>query len=90
MVSSNIGQSYPYSSESASERASRVEATLAAHAGLQDKVAGETTPLGDDPVWWVWKCTVPGCSGFLHVAGYARDSHAIYAVCDANGHTALR
>lgn len=89
-MTSNVGQNYPYSSETAAERAANVEAALAAHDGLREKVAAESSAPGDDASWWVWKCTAPACPGFLHVAGYARERHAIYAVCDANGHTFLR
>jgi hypothetical protein len=84
-VSSNVGQSYPYTSESEAERAQAVAAIVAAHPELAEKIATETTPL--DPSdgrerWWVWKCPTKGCPGLLHVAGYARDLHALYVVCD--------
>jgi hypothetical protein len=89
-VTSNVSQNYPYSSEPDAERASRLETTYAAHEGLRDKVASETTPLGDDARWWTWKCPAADCPGFLHAAGYARDVHAVYAVCDTCGRTYLR
>ncbi len=89
-MTSNISQNYPYSSETSDERARRVEATLAAHQGLADKVKSETIALNDDPRWWVWKCITPACPGLLHAAGYARDSHAVYTVCDTCGTTYLR
>ncbi len=89
-MTSNVSQNYPYSSETNDERAARVEATLASHDGLRDKVKGETTSLGDDERYWVWKCPTPGCPGLLHVAGYARDSHAVYTVCDTCAKTYLR
>jgi len=60
---------------------------------LEDKVAAETTPLdhvGDDERWWVWVCPTGDFSGRLHVAGYARESHALYTVCPEGGHTFLR
>lgn len=81
-MTSNVGQNYPYSSESDAERAARVAAAIEAQAGLGDKVSAETTPLDARDRWWTWKCPTPGCKGILHVAGYARDLHAVYVVCD--------
>ena len=81
-MTSNVGQNYPYSSEPEADRAARVEATVAAHPELQDKIAAETTPLDERERWWTWKCPTTGCPGILHVAGYARDLHAVYVVCD--------
>lgn len=89
-MTSNVSQNYPYSSESADERTRRIEATLQAHEGLADKVRSESLPLGDDDRWWVWKCVTGGCPGLLHAAGYARDLHAVYTVCDTCGTTYLR
>jgi hypothetical protein len=45
-VTSNVGQNYPYSSETETERAARVEAIAGAQAGLAERIAAETTPLG--------------------------------------------
>ena len=81
-VTSNISQSYPYTSETEAERATAIEAFLAAHKDLAAKVPAETTPLDERERWWVWKCPTPGCPGLLHAAGYARDLHAVYVVCD--------
>jgi len=81
-VTSNVGQSYPYSSETEAERAARVKAIVDAHEGLGEKIAAETTPLEGEERWWIWKCPTPACDGFLHAAGYARDLHAVYVVCD--------
>ena len=60
-MSSNVGQNYPYASESEPERAAAVEKALAQFDGLRDKVAAETSPLGPPdpqavapPRWWVW------------------------------------
>ncbi len=89
-MTSNISQNYPYSSESADERARRVDATVAAHEGLADKVKSESIPLPGGERWWVWKCITAGCPGLLHAAGYARDLHAVYTVCDVCGRTFLR
>ena len=76
-VTSNIGQSYPYTSETEAERAERVAALVAAHKELAAKLEAETTPLDRSERWWVWKCPTPGCPGLLHAAGYARDIHAV-------------
>jgi hypothetical protein len=81
-VTSNVGQNYPYSSETEAERAARIEALVAAQAGLAEVLAAETTPLDERERWWTWKCPTAGCPGILHVAGYARDLHAVYVVCD--------
>ncbi|HEV2006603.1 MAG TPA: hypothetical protein VGQ85_08320 [Candidatus Limnocylindrales bacterium] len=84
-MTSNVGQNYPYSSETEAERAARVTTAIEAHEGLADKVAAETTPLDASERWWTWKCPTLGCPGFLHAAGYARDLHALYVVCDGTG-----
>jgi hypothetical protein len=89
-VSSNIGQNYPYSSESEEERATRVAAAFAANEGLAEKVSGEAMALPPEGRWWVWKCPTNGCAGLLHSAGYARDARAVYTVCDSCGKTFLR
>jgi len=97
-LSSNISQSYPAGSETEAERAAAVAAAVGAFDGLGDKLAAETTPLGDvapadngaPPRWWVWVCPKGDLSGRLHVAGYARDRHALYTVCDTHGDTYLR
>ena len=91
-MSSNISQSYPYSSESEADRAAAVAAAFAANEGLEDRVTAETTPLGEvtaadhgaPAAWWIWVCQA--CiEGRLHVAGYACDRHALYTVCDHCG-----
>ena len=92
-MSSNIGQNYPYGSESDAQRAAAVEHAVAAFDGLRDRIAAESTPLpedGRDQQWWVWVCPTDDFSGRLHVAGYARDRRAIYAVCDTCGRSFLR
>jgi hypothetical protein len=90
-MTSNVGQSYPYSSESESDRATRIAALLEDRDGLKDKLASETTPLDERDRWWTWKCPTKGCPGILHAAGYARDLHAVYVVCDGTcGQTFLR
>ncbi|MGZ6266040.1 MAG: hypothetical protein ACXWN4_03950 [Candidatus Limnocylindrales bacterium] len=89
-MSSNIGQNYPYSSESEEERAAQVAAAFAAHDGLAEKVKGEALALPPEGRWWVWKCPTKGCSGLLHSAGYARNARAVYTVCDTCGKTYQR
>ena len=90
-MTSNVAQSYPYTSESEAERAARIATLVAAREDLGPKLALETTPLGDGDRWWVWKCPTPGCPGLLHVAGYAAEKHAVYVVCDGTcGKTFLR
>jgi len=81
-MTSNVGQSYPYSSESESDRAARIGALVEAREGLAATIAAETTPPDDRDRWWTWKCPTKGCPGILHVAGYARDLHALFVVCD--------
>jgi hypothetical protein len=90
-VTSNVAQSYPYTSEPEPQRAATVEALIAARPGLKATIAEATTPLGEGDRWWVWKCPTAGCAGLLHVAGFARDLHALFVVCDgACGRTFLR
>jgi hypothetical protein len=81
-VTSNVGQNYPYTSETESERASRIAALVAARDGLSAALAAESTPLDANERWWVWKCPTPGCPGLLHAAGYAAEKHAVFVVCD--------
>lgn len=83
-MTSNVGQNYPYTSESEPERAARVAALVEARDGLAAKLAAETTALDDNDRWWVWKCPTAGCRGLLHTAGYAKDLHALFVVCDGS------
>jgi hypothetical protein len=96
-VSSNVSQTYPYSSESEDERSAAVAAALAATEGLAEKVAADTRPVGEAPAgengaavkWWTWVC--PACvEGRLHIAGYLVDRHGLYVVCDRCGSTFAR
>jgi hypothetical protein len=93
-VTSNVGQNYPYTSETEAERATKVAAVVAGKDGLGDTIAGATTPIDpaqlDNDRWWVWKCPTQGCPGLLHVAGYAMDKHALFVVCDTCARTFLR
>ena len=90
-MTSNVSQSYPYTSESETDRAARIDALVAARDGLAGTLQAETTPLGEGERWWVWKCPTPGCPGLLHAAGYALEKHAVFVVCDGTcGKTFLR
>ncbi len=92
-MSSNIGQNYPYTRETEAQRAAAIERAEAAFDGLRDRISSEATPLGttaSDELWWVWACPVDPAVGRLHVAGYARERHGLYAVCDKCGRSFLR
>jgi hypothetical protein len=90
-MTSNVGQSYPYTSETETERAAAVAAVVAARDELAGKLAAESRPLDHNERWWVWKCPTLGCAGLLHAAGYAADLHAVFVICDGTcGKTYLR
>lgn len=97
MTSSNVAQSYPYTSETEDERAAAVAGATAKFDGLRDKIDAESEPLGDlghaEPgqphLSWVFVCP-RHVTGRLHVAGYARERHALFTVCDEAGETYLR
>ena len=90
-MSSNVGQNYPYTSESEAERSARVAALVAEREDLAGKLAVEATPLDANERWWVWKCPTKDCPGLLHAAGYAAEHHAVVVVCDGTcGKTYLR
>jgi len=90
-VTSNVGQNYPYTSETEAERAARIAKLLSEREGLGDQLAADATPLDANERWWVWKCPTPGCAGLLHTAGYAAERRAVYVVCDGTcGKTFLR
>ena len=81
-MTSNVSQNYPYSSEPEADRAAIIGRLVAERDGLAATLAAESTPLDHNDRWWVWKCPSKGCPGFLHVAGYATEKHAVYVVCD--------
>ena len=91
-MTSNVGQNYPYTSETEAERAAAVAALVAA----RDRTSRAKSPprrrrSTHNDRWWVWKCPTAGCQGLLHVAGYALDKHALFVVCDGTcGKTFLR
>ena len=81
-MTSNVGQNYPYTSETESQRASAIASLLAARDTLAATLTAETTPLDANERWWVYKCPTAGCPGLLHVAGYSAEKHAVFVVCD--------
>ncbi len=81
-MTSNVGQNYPYSSETEADRSATIGRLLADRDDLAGKLQGETTPLDENERWWVWKCPTKGCPGLLHAAGYSLEKHAVYVVCD--------
>jgi hypothetical protein len=89
-MASNLGQNYPYASESETERSAALDRTYSANADLAARVQSESMPGPREPRSWVWKCPTPGCSGLLHTAGFARNARAVYTVCDTCGKTYLR
>ena len=90
-MTSNVGQNYPYTSESEAERAAAIDRLLAAREGLAATLEAERSSVDERDRWWVWKCPTKGCPGLLHVAGYAIDKHALFVVCDGTcGKTFLR
>lgn len=97
-VSSNVAQSYPYTTETAEQRASAVARATEQFDGLAAKIATEADPLpdagpdqpGQPHRFWVFVCPRDDFAGRLHVAGYARERHALYIVCDTCGEAFLR
>lgn len=81
-MTSNIGQSYPYTSETERDRAACVASLLVARADLGETLKAESLPLDASDRWWVYKCPTKGCAGLLHAAGYAVEKHALVVVCD--------
>lgn len=96
-MTSNVAQSYPYTTETEAERSAFVGGAIEKFADLGEKIATEAEPLGelgpDEPGRpnrsWVFVCP-KHISGRLHVAGYARERHALFTVCDEGGETYLR
>jgi hypothetical protein len=90
-VTSNVGQNYPYTSETETDRAAAISRLVDSREDLAGKLEAESTPLDSNERWWVWKCPTKGCTGLLHAAGYALEKHALYVVCDGTcGKTFLR
>jgi hypothetical protein len=97
-LSSNVSQSYPYTTETEAERAAAVARAVEQFDGLAEKIAAESSPLPDlgpdEPGRphrsWVFVCPRDDFSGRLHVAGYALERKALFTVCDTHGDTYLR
>lgn len=97
-MSSNVAQNYPYTTETEAERAAAIGAAVERFDGLADRIAAESTPLGELPpaepgqphIWSVFVCPRDDFKGRLHVAGYALERHALYTVCDTCGLSFLR
>ena len=97
-MSSNISQSYPCGSESEEQRAGAIARALGDHDGLYDRISEQSSPLGEvvpadhgaPARWWIWVCPKDDFKGRLHVAGYAREKHALFTVCDTCGDSYLR
>jgi hypothetical protein len=96
-LTSNVSQSYPYTSETEEQRAAAITTATGKFQGLADSIKADSQPMEyDEPAepgqphrTWVFVCPQhPG--GRLHVAGYAREKHALYVVCDVGGETYLR
>jgi hypothetical protein len=96
-LTSNVAQSYPYKAETEAERRAAIERATAQFEGLAQKISDETDPLPDpgpdEPGRpnrsWTFVCP-RHVSARLHVAGYARERHALYVICDEGGETYLR
>lgn len=96
-MTSNVAQSYPYSTETEQDRAAAIKRAVGLFDGLADTIAAESEPLPDQGAdepgrphrSWVFVCP-SHIEGRLHVAGYAKEQHAVYTVCDAGGETYLR
>ena len=90
-MSSNVGQNYPYTSETEAERSASIATLIAKRADLASVLATQASPLDANERWWVWKCPTVGCAGLLHTAGYAAERHGLVVVCDGTcGKTFLR
>jgi hypothetical protein len=96
-LTSNVSQSYPYSSETEAERTAAIAAATDKFEGLADTISAQSQPLPDDgPAEpgqpqraWIFVCP-KHVTGRLHIAGYAREKHALFTVCDEGGETYLR
>ena len=90
-MTSNVGQNYPYTSETEADRAAAIAALVADARAWPTKLAAETTPLDAERPLVGLEVPDEGLPGLLHVAGYALEKHAVYVVCDGTcGKTFLR
>ena len=81
-MTSNVGQNYPYTSETEADRSASDRAPRRRARRPGRHARAEATPLDANERWWVWKCPTRGCPGLLHAAGYAVEKHAVFVVCD--------
>jgi hypothetical protein len=96
-LTSNVAQSYPYTTETESQRAAAVASASERFPELADKIKAESQPIEydypDEPGrphrTWVFVCP-QHVNGRLHVCGYAQERHALFTVCDEGGETYLR
>lgn len=96
-MTSNVAQSYPYTTETEAERAATIQRLTAQFDVLGERLAKESEPLTyDDPEEpgrpnrsWVFVCP-KHVNARLHVAGFALERRALYTVCDEGGETYLR
>lgn len=96
-MTSNVAQSYPYTTETEAERATAIQRAIDQFSDLDEKINAETDPLPDlgpaEPGRphrsWVFVCP-KHITGRLHVAGYGKETHALYTVCDEGGETYFR
>ena len=96
-MTSNVAQSYPYTTETEAERQAAIDSAVAKFSVLAERIAAEAQPLPDlgpaEPGRphrsWVFVCPMH-INGRLHVAGYAKERHALYTVCDEGGEPYLR
>ena len=92
-----MSQSYPYSSETEDQRSAAIATATGKFEGLGDTIKAESQALtydapaepGQPHRSWVFVCP-KHVSGRLHVAGYAREKHALFVVCDEGGETYFR
>ena len=81
-MTSNVGQNYPYTSETEAERAAAIAALVARATGLAAKLAAETTPLDDERALVGLEVPDAGLPGPPPRRGYALEKHAVFVVCD--------
>ena len=81
-MTSNVGQSYPYTSESEAERAARDRGAGGRARGPRGDARCRDHPARRERPLVGLEVPDAGCPGLLHAAGYARDLHAVFVVCD--------
>ena len=81
-MTSNVGQNYPYSSETEAVRASTIARLVAARDGLSATLGAESSPLDANDRWWVWKCPTKGCPVFSTRPATLSTSTPSIVVCD--------